>query len=116
MKGRSWNGDCIFKQSFVKWMLVYRRQEQAPEREGRNKGFREYHEVCPIILSFLCQAKVFNICSSASLDEDAMEQMSVGDPALKEWLHNQSWALTMIAGPNGQPCCPSIENNQEGII
>lgn len=62
------------------------------------------------------EAKVFNICSSASLDEDAMEQMSVGDPALKEWLHNQSWALTMIAGPNGQPCCPSIENNQEGII
>ncbi len=56
MKGRSWNGYCIFKQSLVKWMLVYRRQEQAPEREGRNKGFREYYEIRAVIFCFLCQA------------------------------------------------------------
>ena len=62
------------------------------------------------------EAKVFNICCSASLDEDAIEQMSCGDAELNAWLHDQGWATTMIVGPNGAPISEVLRDNAEGIV
>ena len=62
------------------------------------------------------EGKLHNICTSASLGEDAVEELSMGDPALKDWLHDQGYALTTIVGPNGQELCEPITNNKEGIV
>lgn len=62
------------------------------------------------------EAKVFNICCSAAIDADAIEQMSCGDPEVKAWLEDQGFATTMIVGPNGQPISDILKDNADGII
>ncbi|MCI8815665.1 MAG: carbon-nitrogen hydrolase family protein [Angelakisella sp.] len=62
------------------------------------------------------EAKVFNICCSASIDADAIEQMSCGDPEVKAWLEDQGFATTMIVGPNGQPISDILKDNEDGIV
>lgn len=62
------------------------------------------------------EAKVYNICCSAALDQDAIDQMAGDNAGLKAWLEDQSWAVTMIVGPDGQPCSEIIRNNEEGIV
>lgn len=62
------------------------------------------------------EGKLYDICTSAALDEDAIEQLSQGDPAIKEWLQDQGFALTTICGPNGKELVEPINNNREGIV
>lgn len=64
------------------------------------------------------EAKVFSICCSAAIDDDAMEQMSCGDADTKAWLENQGmgFGATMIVGPNGQPISDILKDNEDGIV
>ena len=61
------------------------------------------------------QNKMFSICVSAALDEDAIKQMSCGDADTEEWLRNNSYACSMIVGPNGLEISETIKDNKEGI-
>lgn len=60
-------------------------------------------------------SKVFSICSSATLDEDAIEQLSCGCEETAEWLRNNSYACTMITNCFGKEISETFRDNQEGI-
>lgn len=66
------------------------------------------------------ESKVYNICCSAVLDEDAVMQMTEGDEKTREWLlhladENKPYAMTMIASPAGVPCSEVLTDNEDGI-
>jgi len=48
------------------------------------------------------EGKVFNIVAACALDTDAIEQLSQGDPKMKELLKACPAAVSLIVGPNGE--------------
>jgi nitrilase len=48
------------------------------------------------------EGKVFNIVAACALDADAIEQLSQGDPKMKELLQATPAPVSMIVGPNGE--------------
>lgn len=61
------------------------------------------------------QSKVFSICCSATLDEDAIQQLSCGDKETADWLRNNSYACTMITDCYGHEISETYKDNKEGI-
>ncbi len=48
------------------------------------------------------EGKVFNVVASCALDADAIEQLSQGDPKMKEVLQACPAPVSIIVGPNGE--------------
>lgn len=61
------------------------------------------------------EGKVFTIASSGVLDDDAISQVSEGDPELEEFLRNVARPSTMIVGPDGEYVTEPLRA-EEGII
>lgn len=67
------------------------------------------------------ESKVFNICCSAVIDEEAILEMTAHDDKTREWLlhladENKPYAMSMIASPAGVPCSEVLTDNEEGIV
>ncbi len=60
-------------------------------------------------------SKVFSICCSACLDEDAIQQLSCGDEETANWLRNNSYATTMITDCYGHEISETFKDNAEGL-
>lgn len=61
------------------------------------------------------EGKIFNIVCACALDEDAIEQLSQGDPNMKELLRATPAPVSMIVGPNGELLADPLVGS-EGMV
>ncbi len=61
------------------------------------------------------EGKVFNIVAACALDADAIEQLSQGDPKMKEVLQATPSPVSMIVGPNGE-LLGNVLKGSEGMV
>lgn len=65
------------------------------------------------------ESKVYNICCSACIDQDALVQIAAGDKEMEKKLLNLPatvFGMTMVTEPSGHICSDILMNNKEGII
>ena len=61
------------------------------------------------------EGKVFNVGSSCALDADAIDQLSQGDPKIRELLQAALVPVSMIVGPNGEQLADAVIGG-EGMV